>query len=723
MPIEAQLAKVVTDIIGQLRIRMGDRFDEVAAQAQINKEVSARCKDANIVVTSDSQKLLAIGKVLPKLALAVEHGAISEELAGALKALTIEKLSTEFVLHVFNDINAVGHSLELAKDVGSKAKEAADNLSKAILTDALERIRSQEIKIPLDRAISAQIRNIITISNLCTKNSIPLDDDVSEKISGLNAILNDTQVRKNFVLASKGGNALSSEFNNKLSTKEAELMRILHNSKSPNVVVTEQEKRFVANTLEGYIGDVDFNKRLTAVKKGKSKNYNIVQHEDVIDEIRYVTYKSKAVNSDLVGKTERTIEKIKSGEVLDPKDKLSPLEISRLEDIVKLKPKLDKYAELGVFTYSTKLNAIYEDVKKAKGVLDYLDEKAKEHYKGGDILMQNKVKAGIKPDFLWKLEIWLTETFVSKYQHAAPIYMNKEGKAAMSHIYEKYENGKMWPTDVMSAHFFRVDASKLVPTELQNSMREVYGDKWAEVLNKKFQDINQSIHEASHERFGKIENPTQRRFDAGYADYGLAGGHQRTTDRDFDKIRGAMMGEKTREDGHGYKISNEMICSEFTTKALVASIEQLNKEVTKDLKEHSLEVDGRAITQPISARERLSKVHPERLVKLLREAECVEMIGAPNIYKDIMDEHAKAQVKPAKRKAEKKPIDLMYDGLLECYSADISNHDKDVFVTKGYNHMTNYIKTRKIDLDLEHDPEASAHLKDRLGKVICCMGG
>ncbi|WP_019216442.1 hypothetical protein [Legionella tunisiensis] len=72
----------------------------------------------------------------------------------------------------------------------------------------------------------------------------------------------------------------------------------------------------------------------------------------------------------------------------------------------------------------------------------------------------------------------LTQTFITKYSHAAQIYIDeKTGMPIQSHVGTKYGSGYLRPSDLITGDVFRIDILKLISPENQQKLEEFYKQK------------------------------------------------------------------------------------------------------------------------------------------------------------------------------------------------------------------------------------------------------
>ncbi len=99
---------------------------------------------------------------------------------------------------------------------------------------------------------------------------------------------------------------------------------------------------------------------------------------------------------------------------------------------------------------------------------------------------------------------------------------------------------------------------------------------------------------------------------------------------------------------HARPDEREMICSEWAAKCIASSIDQLNRLTSYDLQSAGLapeNQEAKVLTNPIPKNEIMTKIHPERLVTLLQEADCIDRVHHDALEKIINTENKREKAK------------------------------------------------------------------------------
>lgn len=76
-----------------------------------------------------------------------------------------------------------------------------------------------------------------------------------------------------------------------------------------------------------------------------------------------------------------------------------------------------------------------------------------------------------------------------------------------------------------------------------------------------------------------------------------------------------------------------MICSEFVGKTTIAALVQLNRDLVEEL---GLPEETAVLELPFDKREKLSTLHPKRLLDLLMRKNCIVKVPPPPLLKQIL---------------------------------------------------------------------------------------
>ena len=140
---------------------------------------------------------------------------------------------------------------------------------------------------------------------------------------------------------------------------------------------------------------------------------------------------------------------------------------------------------------------------------------------------------------------------------------------------------------------------------------------WEEYVSDKYARIQREIHEDSATKFGRIkftEHPEKR---SGLFSFLK---HKKKGKTDFKQITDRIVnGFYKNTEVNSNDI--EMLSSEFVSHCTIAALTKLNEEL-----QNELNIDSNIVEIPIDPNEDLSRITPERFVKILKEKNCLEEI-------------------------------------------------------------------------------------------------
>ena len=357
-------------------------------------------------------------------------------------------------------------------------------------------------------------------------------------------------------------------------------------------------------------------------------------------------FKTPELFAPLVERLESVMAKIESGQDISADEKFTRRELGLLQKCAKLarnseeneKGVLARLEQLGVLERDPALEKLQKLSNQTQMLLELAQKvfASQIDYQDGDLVAnvgrQKLEIAGRKPNGEEEIHFRL----VTPYCHGAKIF-KENGKVMQSHVVGNYLQNEFTLSEELYSEVWRLDVSSLMPKEIHDSLKDLYGDDWQTVVQKKYQAIENHIQQNKKGQFNDLKNPWERRISAGKADY-LWGGHRRKEERDFEKLADKMLAETAVQEER----MTIMICSEFVTKTTLAALVKLNRELSQELGDHlikkgetekgeQLKVQRNVFELPYSKKERLKYVHPGRMIDLLADRRCVKQIAKPKI--------------------------------------------------------------------------------------------
>lgn len=301
----------------------------------------------------------------------------------------------------------------------------------------------------------------------------------------------------------------------------------------------------------------------------------------------------------VVSKAEKLLEKTMSQQPLTKDDKLTLKEMGTLSDLMRIhrdrildkvgdKRSMDILASMGLFDEDPKLKAFNDIFERGQFVFETMESKMRSnlanHYKDGDILGYSGNKKKLWFGSLHGEAYYTTLVTNSPLNHGGKIYKGEKGdKVLISHVVNEYTTEDFDTYQLLISDVWELDVAPLFDSDMQQTLKELYGENWKEIVNQKYQEIERGIHSNVEKHFKKIENDAQIRARAGFADYApvlkmftpLVQDHIGQTVQDFNKIH-----EKFLE---GKDADEVQICSQFVTESTIASMIELNRFLSKEI--------------------------------------------------------------------------------------------------------------------------------------------
>lgn len=393
----------------------------------------------------------------------------------------------------------------------------------------------------------------------------------------------------------------------------------------------------IAALLVKSMGDMEFNKKIRAEYP---KDVGNIQS---LSKFIYKTQDYEAVSS-IHKKVQINKNLTENGLQVSEAEKLSVKEFAKLvkfsdlsnaADNTDFNRKLEHISQKctnqdfkGLYSNISSSHAVVSDIKQ-----NIIDSK---NYKTNDISLENMNKSqavkGKKPDLLHYDGAAAQLLLSDGYGHTAPLYVknnpeNKTAETQKSHILAEHTTSPLEISDVLSSDVFRIDPTKLANKNFTPKLEQAYGPDWQKHIQKTYETLADDLHSNPK----PIENDQGRlkKIIQWFSPKALVQGHTKLgQENDFRKISNEMLNPTEK--------NKKMICSEFGAVTIASTVDQLNLQVSKDLQAKGLITTVQEIFKnPIPKNERLEKIHPGRLVELLKNS------GAVEVRNETVDQYVK----------------------------------------------------------------------------------
>lgn len=423
--------------------------------------------------------------------------------------------------------------------------------------------------------------------------------------------------------------------------------------------ISVEDRKNIADILVYSIGNRILNDRLSSILSSKKHRQNLRSKGvklSVIKKLRYFSFKTEKQKKfiEILKKCDKVIDHINNNKNIEPKDKLSPNDYKLLISWASIRSTIRPYCKkTNSKKYnSAELNQIYCEIKKAERVCDKFNKiiNKEKCYRNGDFAVYAQEKFDkYSPAFDWKCKV--KSILVTDYDHMMSL-VRVDGKTMQSHVYDTYSLDPFSVPDELLSEIWRVDPVKLLDknSDYYKALKLIYGKNCDKKINQYYYKIQGKIHQNT-EIFEGIENDIWRRIRSGLADFRLAGSHKKSKSNpnEFRRLH------KNMTEGFKNSHKKQMICSEFVAKSLIAALVELDDTLKNKLyhyKVNSKTKNPELIAKvkddikkrkndlmffniPFSKHERLKRLHTGRVIKILKDHHCIEMLKPKKVLANI----------------------------------------------------------------------------------------
>ena len=358
----------------------------------------------------------------------------------------------------------------------------------------------------------------------------------------------------------------------------------------------------------------------------KNKIDGVMKHalsfvNDYFKTIEYVIESESILN--INKKLERLLEKYRNQrESILPEDRLTIAEIGVLGRFLYHFDRknlgefsgLDSYEKLGLIGVGKeahqdsddeliKLMPVYYKVKNNMEAFNTIIlHAADEYYHDGDLLAiqaDKQVKWNNKP---LDLQNRMTSLVSNKLLHGAKIFHDDKKKLRLSEVIRNYSQDEMKLRDYLISDIWKIDITSMIDPTLHFQLQQIYGEGWKDIINEKYRKIEKALHSHLGKKNKNINNNFTRLLNAGLAHYtGIAHFLGRETEGrydskpiEFEEIHNDFFHGIEKSSGiflgNSYIVQTNTVqfCSEFASRATLAAMLQLNKQLSKEINEHRL---------------------------------------------------------------------------------------------------------------------------------------
>jgi hypothetical protein len=401
---------------------------------------------------------------------------------------------------------------------------------------------------------------------------------------------------------------------------------------SNNQILNDTEKKFFSKFVEYTTDNKKLNSRYSRLLK---KSFFPKQYMDSISAINKYSYKTShmADISRSIDKLSVMMTKKDAPSTITKGEKISFYDMGYVsnfhskDDVQNMLELVDKdFASEKLCGYKT---LSQNSAKIWKEFQDVVSQDIS--INSGDILMDvGKAYHELhhQRDLLTKLQDWVTS-----YSHAA---VGLDNNTVHQMQAEYWEPTPIDPVNYLVTERFRIKPDKLVTDTMKSTLSKALNidqKDLAVTLQAMYVEaakaVNNDLDSKGLSGLNKVENSSLRRFKAGIADF-IPFGHRGkeevkswaqkiSSERNTGKNLGTILADET----------NDIICSEFTAKLTILTLAELDKQLTEKIQEKDPTFKPPAegvVRLPFQAKEDLTKISPERLVRELLKVSAIEKI-------------------------------------------------------------------------------------------------
>jgi len=320
-----------------------------------------------------------------------------------------------------------------------------------------------------------------------------------------------------------------------------------------------------------------------------------------------------------------------TGAVLDDNEKITLEQFGIMHDLAMLNRSLEGLDKKGLISGNEKLEELYEQSKKAAIMMKYFDDTFDATFRsptGAIVFDKTAYKSKIYGKALSFFEKVIA-FFITKYGHASTAVVAKD-ENIVSHINPGYKEEKFSLRNFLYSDTYQIRIENLIDSETKELLQEKLGENWLQVIEQKYAQIERDIHDGAMSKHNHVQADGSTSRFAQIATVFFQGGHKNFVMKDHsnEEIRDQVFGRGKWAENQP---TREMLCSEFTGMTAIAAIQELNDVVKQELSDRGAEdIPDTIIQSPISEKEKLHLLTPERLLTAMQERGAVMKVESPS---------------------------------------------------------------------------------------------
>lgn len=414
------------------------------------------------------------------------------------------------------------------------------------------------------------------------------------------------------------------ESKTQISVKDLKAMQLLEAQLDEESLIEKADRIKVQKMLKSMIGNMDMNVKLNSLYSFRKKESAI--GAELITALRNLSYETRHLST-IGPEMERIWNNFNSPHEKAEHEKLSLEELGALVGLAKLYETLKKYENKQLFKGSATLTKLYENLTRAHTIISHLDATLEQQFKfpvGSIVLDHGERKARVVGRSLNSFDRFMGSVFL-KYDHAAAGIV-KEKVNLRSHLYPRYGKDKFGLLEFAYSDVYHLNLKKLIKRDTQKLLKEHLGEDWLAELEKKYSIIERKMHDS--EIMGRYSAEVDLKTCLSALARGVIPGGNKAFyfwDHTRANVRDEILGRNHWEDS--MPTNARILCSDFVGKTLIAAVKELDDKIREQLHEMGVEnIPCPVIRSPISKKENLQALTPNRLLEALEERRAVDRV-------------------------------------------------------------------------------------------------
>ena len=410
-----------------------------------------------------------------------------------------------------------------------------------------------------------------------------------------------------------------------IPAEKLEILRALSRETSEVDIATIQ------NLLAESLGDMDINKKIGSLSDQSPNNTGI--SPETIGFIQTFTFRTRHLSKITNDFDEifAHFQQAKAGKLLKAHEKITLEQYGILYDLAHLNTYVKFMEGANLIFGNETLEQLLCTTNKARRLIAHLDDTFAQSFKmpiGSVVFNKTSARALIHQthlNFFDKLT-----AFVTKFDHVSKGILSSEGINKISHIIPAYKEEELTLREYLYSDIYKIKLEKMICPSSQKILKENLGDNWLKQLEDAYAIIEGKLHDKATTQYQHFTANRNNRQNIEIATTWLQGGHKNLFFRDHSN-------EDFRNHFFNYFFSDSsnkpetpILCSQFVGISLIAAVQELNAQINEALtKKGVTELPKNIVKSPISKREKLHLLTPERLLDTIKKRGVLEKVPVP----------------------------------------------------------------------------------------------